>query len=41
MTQTVDDTTGAPASEVAYENTADEAWARQAFDLYRRRQLQV
>jgi hypothetical protein len=26
-------------SETAYENTADEVWARQALDLYRRRQL--
>jgi hypothetical protein len=37
----VDDTTGAPATEAAYENTADEVWARQAFDLYQRCQLQV
>jgi hypothetical protein len=26
---------------VAYENTADEAWARKALDLYERRELQV
>src|SRR5512135_2736806 len=37
----VDDGTGTPATEVAYENTADEAWARQAFDLYQRGRLQV
>src|SRR5664280_331193 len=37
----VDDDTGTPATEVAYENTAGEAWARQAFDLYQRGQLQV
>src|SRR5260370_11482782 len=37
----VDDTAGTPVPEVAYENTADEAWARQAFDLYQRRELQV
>lgn len=30
-----------PAAEVAYENTADEAWARNAFELYKRRELQV
>lgn len=41
MTHRVGDTTGTPATEVAYENTADEAWARQALDLYQRRQLQV
>ena len=42
MTQRVDDTTGTPgAPDVAYENTADEASADQAFDLYQRRQLQV
>lgn len=35
------DPTGMPTPEMAYENTADEAWARQALDLYRRRQLQV
>jgi hypothetical protein len=35
------DPTGTPSPETAYENTADEAWARQALDLYRRRQLQV
>lgn len=35
------DLTGTPPPETAYENTADEAWARQALDLYRRRQLQV
>jgi hypothetical protein len=40
-TQKVDDTSATAATEVAYENIADEAWARQAFDLYRRRQLQV
>jgi hypothetical protein len=37
----VHDSTGTPATEAAYENTADEAWARQALDLYQRRQLQV
>src|SRR5579862_8824721 len=37
----MDDEGGTPAAEVAYENTADEAWARQALDLYRRRELQV
>ena len=37
----MDDTAGTPAPEVAYENTADEAWARQAFDLYQHRELQV
>jgi len=37
----VGDTTGTPATEAAYENTADEAWARQALDLYHRGQLQV
>lgn len=37
----MDDTAGKPVPEVAYENTADEAWARQAFDLYQRRELQV
>ena len=30
-----------PAAEVTYENTADEAWARKALDLYERRELQV
>jgi hypothetical protein len=35
------DPTGTSAPEAAYENTADEAWARQALDLYRRRRLQV
>jgi hypothetical protein len=37
----VDNTAGTPVPEVAYENTADEAWAGQAFDLYQGRQLQV
>jgi hypothetical protein len=37
----VDDTGDASAGEVAYENTANEAWARQALDLYRRGELQV
>ena len=37
----MDDTSDTPAAEVAYENTADEAWARNAFDLYERRELQV
>ena len=37
----MDDTAGTPAPEVAYENTADEAWARRAFDHYQHRQLQV
>jgi hypothetical protein len=37
----VDDAAGTSAAEVAYENTAEEAWARQALDLYQRRQLQV
>ena len=41
MTQRVDDTAGTPAPKVAYENTADEAWARLAIDLYQRSQLQV
>jgi hypothetical protein len=41
MTQRVDNTAGTPAAEVAYENTADEAWAQQAYDLYEHRQLQV
>lgn len=35
------DTIGTPATEIEYENTADEGWVRQAFDLYQRRQLQV
>lgn len=35
------DTTGEPATEVAYENIADETWARQAMNFYQRRQLQV
>jgi hypothetical protein len=37
----VDSTAGTTGSEVGYENTADETWAQQAFDLYQRRQLQV
>lgn len=37
----MDDTASTPAPQVSYENTADEAWARQAFDLYEHRQLQV
>ena len=37
----MDDTGDTPAAEAAYENTADEAWARQALDLYQRRELQV
>lgn len=37
----MDDTGDTPAFEVAYENTADETWARHAFDLYQRRELQV
>ena len=37
----MDDTGATPAAEVAYENTADEAWARQALDLYKRGELQV
>jgi hypothetical protein len=37
----VGDTTGTPAAEAVYENTADEAWARRALDLYQRGQLQV
>jgi hypothetical protein len=37
----VHDSTGMPATEAAYENTADETWARQALDLYQSRQLQV
>ena len=37
----MNNTGDAPVAEVAYENTADEAWARQAFDLYQRRELQV
>jgi hypothetical protein len=40
MAQGVDNT-DTPVPEVAYENTADENWARRAFDLYQRRQLQV
>jgi hypothetical protein len=35
------DTGDTSAAEVAYENTAEEAWARRALDLYRRRELQV
>jgi hypothetical protein len=41
IAQKVDDTAGTPVPEVAYENTADEVWARQAFDLYQCRELQV
>ena len=37
----MDDTGDASAGEVAYENTAEEAWARRALDLYQRRELQV
>ena len=37
----MDDTGDASAGEVAYDNTADEASARQAIDLYRRSELQV
>jgi hypothetical protein len=37
----MDDTGDAPAGEVAYENTAEETWARRALDLYQRRELQV
>ncbi len=37
----MDDTIGIPATEAAYENTADEVWARQALDSYWRGQLQV
>ena len=37
----MDGTDGTPVAEVAYENTADEAWAQQALDLYERRELQV
>lgn len=37
----MDDTAGTPATGVAYENTADEVWARQALELYQSRQLQV
>lgn len=37
----MDETGDASVAEVAYENTADEAWARQALELYQRRQLQV
>jgi hypothetical protein len=37
----VDDTGDNLAGEVAYENTADVAWARQALDLFQRRELQV
>jgi hypothetical protein len=37
----VGDTIGTSATEVAYENTADEAWASLALDFYQRRQLQV
>ena len=35
------DTAGTPTAETAYENTADEPWARQAFDLYKHGELQV
>ena len=37
----VDDTGDTSGAEVAYENTAEEAWAREALDLYRRGELQV
>jgi hypothetical protein len=37
----VDNAGDTSAAEVAYENTADVAWARQALDLYRRGELQV
>lgn len=37
----MEDTGDTSAAEVAYENTADEAWGRLALDLYQRRQLQV
>lgn len=37
----MDNTAGPAATDVAYENTADEAWARQAFDLLLHGQLQV
>jgi hypothetical protein len=37
----VDDTTGTPSTEVAYENIADETSAQKALDFYRRRELQV
>jgi hypothetical protein len=37
----VEDATGTPATEAAYENTADEAWATLAHDFYQRGQLQV
>lgn len=43
----VSDSTGAAAgevsaaSEVVYENTADEVWGRRALDLYQRGELQV
>jgi hypothetical protein len=36
-----DDTAGMPDAETAYENTADEASARQAIDFYQHGQLQV
>lgn len=32
---------GTPTADVGYENTADEKWARQALDFYRRGELQV
>ena len=35
------DSTGTPADEVAYENTADPVWARKALELYQDRRLQV
>jgi hypothetical protein len=35
------DAAGTPAAEAGYENTADERWALQALDFYRRGQLQV
>ena len=37
----MDDADDTLAGEVAYENTADEAWAREALELYRRGELQV
>jgi hypothetical protein len=37
----VGDTAGKPAAEIAYENIADETWARQAIEFYQHRQLQV
>lgn len=37
----VDDVGDASAAGVAYENTAGEAWAREALELYRRGELRV